>query len=525
MTQPVDKIFTLKQGESLMKPYGWANVVTISKRILILFAMIPFVTLASETECLLNKKFNSDPLLFIDCGKAFHFYNSKAYQKYYREDANRYGNKLQIGSFNMYQFGSTAAQFKDIDLVAKIINQMDVVAVTEIMPIMGRDKWHNNGLVNFLEKNTNRKDLYKEYHFPGYMQLLTKLREKDRSWSLILSSKSLSSAKSNVSEYVGFYFRASLVKPIEDEHCEEYSYLKKGTYACFPSLGRSFLGDDYQSFFSRRPFIGHFKSGNFDFALLASHVIYNPPSDPAKRKMLLNKFFNVDSTRDVPYAGVSSTNYARLIEAQLIMKLMNRYKSRYLEQDIIYAGDMNINADNQYLIGLLWDYALDILIDHPTTISHRRFLANGVRTNGYSEDYDHFIYDWNETGKECSGSGKTIDFFNGFIRQEIQSKYLIRSNKVAEKLSNYDYVISPNGKLKLNQAVQEYRKRLESEITIKRGQVTVDNYRVEERVANFKKRVFESQLMNDTYYQVYKEIISDHMPIAIGCSTTYRDDD
>jgi hypothetical protein len=511
-----------------MKPYGWASVITISKRMSLFFAMIPFVLFASETECLLNKKFNSDPLLFIECGKAFHFYNSKAYQKYYTEDAQRYGKKLQIGSFNMYQFGSTAAQFKDLDIVAKIINQMDVVAVTEIMPIMGRDKWHNNGIVKFLEKNPHRKDLYKEYHFPGYIKLLNKLREQDKSWSLILSAKSLASKKSNMSEYVGFYFRSSLVKPTIDEHCEEHTgnpWSRQRAYACFPSLGKSFMGDDYESFFSRRPFIGHFQSGNFDFALLASHVIYNPPSDSVKRKMLLNKFFNVNSTRDVPYAGVTSTNYARLIEAQLIMKMMNRYKSRYLEKDVIYAGDMNINADNQYLIGLLWDFALDILIDHPTTISHRRFLRNGVRTNGYSEDYDHFLYDWNQTGTECRTSGKIIDFFNGFIRQEIQSKYLIRSNKVAESMTGYDYMISPNGKYKLANAVRAYRKRLESEITIKRGKVVLDNYKVEERVQNFKARIFESQLMNDTYYQVYKEIISDHMPIVMSCSTTYRDDD
>ena len=258
---------------------------------------------------------------------------------------------------------------------------------------------------------------------------------------------------------------------------------------------------------------------------MASHVIYNPPSDPAKKKLLLNKFFHASSIRDVPYAGVSSTNYARLVEAQLIMKMMNRYKSRYLEQDVIYAGDMNINSDNQYLIGLLWDYALDILIDHPTTISQRRFLKNGVRTNGYSEDYDHFIYNRNETGAECHGSGKIIDFFNGFIRQEIQHKYLIRSNKLAESLSDYDYVISPNGKLKLKRAVANYREQLENKITIKRGKVALDNYRVDERVEKFKKRIFESQLLNNTYYQVYREVISDHMPIVIGCSTTNGDDD
>lgn len=506
-------------------PNGWAKLKTAAKRMFLLFLILPITLIASESECLLNKRFNLDSRLIIDCGKTFHFYNSNAYKNYYSPTASLTDKELQIGSFNLLNFGSNAAPFKDIDLIAKIMNQMDIVAVTEIMPIMGRDLWHNNGIVKYLEKYPANQAALNEYIFPGYFVLLKKLMALDQSWSLILSAKSLSSNKATTSEYVGFFFRSSQVRPIEDEHCREYASNNNESFACFPSLGTSFMGDDYLEFFSRRPFVGHFQSGNFDFTLLASHVIYGPPSDSKKRKKFLQKFFQVDSTRDVPFAGVNSTNYARLIEAQLIMKMMNRYKSKYIEQDVIYAGDMNINADNQFMLSLLWDFSLDILIDHPTTISQGRFLSGGVRTNGYSEDYDHFLYDFNETGHECDDNGKIIDFFNGFIRQEIQDKYLIRSSKLLTKNDSNDYEISGNGRQKMLDMVGAYRKKLETQITVKRGKLTLDNYKVDERVQEFQERIFESQLNNNTYYKIYREVISDHMPISLSCSTVQRDDD
>lgn len=508
-----------------MQPNGWAPIASTVKRMLLLFMILPFMAFGNETECLLNKKFKSDSRLFIECGKTFHFYNSKGHEKYYSSKTVNQHKQLQVGSFNLLQFGSQATPFKDLDLVAKIINKMDIVAVTEIMPVMGRALWHNNGIVKYLDKYPTQTQIIKEYKFPGYFKLLNKLMEHDRSWSLILSAKSLASNKATMSEYVGFYFRSSVVRPIQDEHCQEYANNGTRSFACFPSLGQKFMGDNYQDYFSRRPFVGHFESGSFDFALLASHVIYGPPTDSKKRRKLLNKFFQVDSTRDVPFEGVNSSNYARLIEAQLIMKMMNRYRARYREQDVLYAGDMNINADNQYLISLLWDFSLDILIDHPTTISQTRFLKSGFRTNGYSEDFDHFLYNYSKTGRECSGSGKIIDYFNGFIRQEIQEKYLIRSPKMLGKKVKQDYEVSGNGKKKMQEMVAAFRREVESELTIKRGKMTLDKYRVEERVADFQKRIFESQLYNSTYYKVFREVISDHMPIVLGCSTNLSDDD
>lgn len=512
----------------MIQRYGRGFFILVTVAVSVMFMISVSNAFGSEAECEINKRFNRDAKLKITCSRDFHFYNADAYQKYYSEKTNTFHRKLQIGSFNLFQFGSKASAFKDLDIVARIINRMDVVAVSEIMPIMGRDLWHNEGIIKYLDKNptaSNADEVFEAFKLPGYLNLLYRLKQHDRSWSLILSPTSQANSGSSVSEYIGFYFRASIVKPIEDEHCLSEYRNTKGSYACFPSLGKSFMGDEYQSFFSRRPFLGRFQSGNFDFALLASHVIYNPPSDKVERKKLLNKFFNVDSVRDIPYVGVTSNNYARLVEANLIMKMMNRYKSRYLEKDIIYAGDMNINADNQYLIGLLWDFSFDILIDQPTTISHRRFLKNGVRTNGYSEDYDHFLYDYSETSNECDNSGNTIDFFNGFIRQEIQSKYLIRSGKLADSTSEFDYQVTSNGKRKMNQLIHDYRTRLQNTKAVKRGKFVYDNYKVEESVEMFRKRVFETQLKDDTYYRVYREIISDHMPIVMSCHTRYTDDD
>ena len=39
----------------------------------------------------------------------------------------------------------------------------------------------------------------------------------------------------------------------------------------------------------------------------------------------------------------------------------------------------------------------------------------------------------------------------------------------------------------------------------------------------FKQRIFGYQLNNYTYYRLYKELVSDHAPIEIECSTNLYD--
>jgi len=518
-----------------------------------------------KEKCKEIKKYSVGRSFSVDCYHNYHHYNSKSHGYNYSASEARAQKNLRIAGYNLWHPGSLRSGFKDIAYVAKIMNQWDLVAATELLPVIGKDEENNNLVVEFLEEGPNLlKELMKSdgnevqikelkdnleqakslYRSPGYLKILFELRKLDKSWALMLAPRGEASKSSHVQELVGFYYRASVVKPIVNEHCDEYSTQYDGkAYACIPNLKKEFMGRDVRKVFSRRPFVSSFESGNFDFTMVTSHVIFTSPDEEDRMASILRPSFGVSTYEDLG-TGITKETYARVAESKVIIELMNKLREFYYEEDVIYAGDMNLNYSNGFWTDLLGEFpGSKIFVREETTISQPRFHSTGKPTDGVSNDFDHFIFDAKKS-KECmKGSKDTTQvhsYYKGKIQKYIKDEYLIRDpaeiviDAIVEDVfgepepsldDKNDYTMIPSAKIKMEKKISAYEKELKKLKTIKNGKVVWDDYRFEEKLKFYKRRVFTDQLRNRFYYRVYAELISDHFPISMSCENTSPDDD
>ena len=165
-----------------------------------------------------------------------------------------------------------------------------------------------------------------------------------------------------------------------------------------------------------------------------------------------------------------------------------------------------------------------ILSDNPTSLTDQLYKFNrGEKylTNGLSRNYDNFILNpYNSS--ECSSKAEAFNFMgDNHIGDEIREKYLVRSSK---KSGRY-YPISSSNQKKIKKLVAQYKKDLETKLTIKRNKVVKDSKNLKRYVQGFERRVFQSQKKENSFYHFYKEVISDHLPVSISCGTSQHDDD
>lgn len=450
---------------------------------------------------------------------------------------------VEMAAFNVFQPGSNQAPFKDYEIVAKIMNQYDIVAANELLPAVGSDLNHNERIQKFiletpkviedLERRLQegfssslkeRLDRLKEdlkiapslYRAPGYLDILDELRKIDPSWSLLLAPSGESSEESNVQEFVGFYYRARMVKPKINEHCQKFKKRRDGpAYACYPQLTKAWLGKSVRQVFNRRPYLASFESGDFDFTLITSHVVFRGPESEADMATVLRPSFGVNHYDEMGI-GATKATFARLAEMKIIAEIMEKVRSQSQEKDIIFLGDTNLESSNPQ-----WEKVLDsfpggrLFIDSPTTVSLPLTLTNGDYTYGMASDYDHVIMDLKETNECDKGSGnlsaKVTNFVTEPLRDLVDRKYLYRYE---DTLS-----VNPAKESVRQELVFKLREKLTKRLTIKRNKIVPDDTDLEENVADFDDRVFLSQVIEDTYYKVYKEIISDHFPIYFACKT------
>ena len=497
--------------------------------------------------CLEIKKYGIKNAYKISCTPNYHHFNSSAYKKYYsHSNTLESSSKIRIASFNLLHPGSLRNAFKNYHLLAKMMNKWDVIAAVELLPVLGRDRHKNHLAVKYMLKNKDYPgDLYR---LPGYVKLLNHLQKFDPSWSLILSPKGEAASEQNIHEYLGFFYRSSRVKPIENEHCQQYRSLSSSlkNFSCFPALGRSFLDRDYKRVFSRRPFIASFQSGDFDFTFMTGHMVYRSPSDLKKMKKILLPTFGVNHYHDVG-VGVSKENYQRWAEVKVILKLIKKLRENYKEQDIIFAGDMNLNAKNKFFPVLLREFPGEkVYINSNTTISQLKYYADGRPTNGTANNYDHFIFNKKNT-EECldskkKSSARVFSYYSGMIKSFVEKSYIVRdeSNKWYDEIFEYEqsfhlkghkngnfeknYVMRPKANNLVEKALKAYKQRLLQLKTVKNNKIVLDDYKISEKTAQFKKRVFLDQLSNKSYYKVYQELLSDHFPIYMSCYIGKDDD-
>lgn len=530
----------------------------------------------------------------VDCFHNYHHYNSEASQKYYSETRARNAGKVKMGSFNLWHPGTSKSGFKDYDLVAKVMNQWDIVAAQELLPIVGEDLRLNQLVLDFIKKGPElledkrqkisasrnlqeRQRLEQEledlisdleqaptlYRSPGYLKILEALRKLDPSWALMLSSRGEAAEAFHVHELVGYFYRASNVKPTVNTHCKEYKeQMKNGTpYACIPSFYENFMGRDTASVFSRRPFMASFESGSFNFTLLSSHVIFTSPRQPEKVQEIMRVAFNKPDYEDLG-AGFNLATYARFAEVKLTLEFMQKFVNQYKNSNIIYMGDMNLESDNTFWPEVLKEFdGGQVFVDEATSMTQIRFRSGGIPSNGVTSNYDHFLFSPKLTpqcvNKEGQSDAKAFNFYKSWVHDYIEKEYLVRldlpetigltnyvnrreleaeedndmepifgeddpgygSMPIADDFVTQHYELRPGAEEKISKKMREHVSLLEERKTIRYNKIVWDDSRYEQRLVTYKSRIFLDQLNDRTYYRIYYELISDHFPISMSCST------
>ena len=473
-------------------------------------------------ECFYLKSFLASPSFKIDCHPHYHHYNASAPKKFY-DKTKALKSSIKIASFNLLYPGNSANRYKDYKIVAKIIDQWDLVGAQELVPSVGEAQHHNKVLMT--SKASSPKLIKEHYKLPGFLKVLNELRKLDPSWSLLLSSKGEAAKEEYVKELGGFFYRAKVVHPNINDFCEDnYDHDEEPAYACLSDFTKETVGKNLNSIFSRKPFIGSFLSGNFDFTLLNTHVIYTSPTDPDVREEIVRKAFDVNDHKELG-KGATGETYARFAEIKSTLKFMSYLLDYYEEEDVILLGDFNVEKKNAFwskIIGFL--EGAKILNSDPTSLTDQLYkFKRGEKylTNGLSRNYDNFILN-PQNSSECSKKATAFNFMgDNNIGKEIRRKYLVRSNK---KSGRY-YPISASNQKRVKKLVSGYKKLLEKKLTIKRNKVVKDSKNVERYVKGFDRRVFQSQKKEHSFYHFYKEVISDHLPVSISCKTSGLDDD
>lgn len=476
-----------------------------------------------HSECLRNKQLVIKDQYAVDCSTNFHHYNATAYKSFYdKKKAKKHD--VKVANFNLWHPGQRKSIYKDYRIVAQIINQWDVVSALELQAVIAHDEEINQDVIQALSEGQDVAQLYRE---PGYLKILDELRKLDPSWALLLTPVAEAFQESSVHELTGFYYRAKQVRPFINRYCKEFmAQPERYSFACLPNFDGKFLDRPLSQIFSRRPFIANFESGNFDFTLVASHIVYNSPRDTETKQMILQNAFGVSSIKDLP-VRVSKSKYARFAEVSATLEFINKLKQSYGEKDVIYAGDMNLEHDER-----LWPHLLnrghhELLIKDKTTLTFRRYDRDGVDTNGVTSNYDHFIVN-RENSQECMNQSRNFRASPfSFIQDKNISRKIERKYKIRLESKNEDgsYRMSTYRKLKAKALERSFARTFSSLKTVKDGEIVDDTYKREKTIEDFKRRVLDDQLNDKTYYRLYHEVVSDHLPVVLKCKTSAGDDD
>ncbi len=380
---------------------------------------------------------------------------------------SRLTGDLKIANYNLLHPGTSKALFKDYGLVAKIMNQYDVVAGLELLATVGHDESSNKSVLDFIKSSPatveklrvqksklkdpakiqeitfkidklikDTREAYDLYRAPGYLRVLFELKKLDPSWALLLTPRGDAAIEGSVEELSGFYYRANAVTPTVNPHCKEVAGDEAGTpYACFITLTEDFMGKDYVQHFSRRPFMASFKAGNTTFTLVTSHMVYTYSGDEDAEKEL---FKDVFGSADYKAPGLNSANFARYAEVKVTLDFMNLYRKKYKDKKIMFMADTNLVSNNAFWPEVLKSFpGGELLIKEPTTLSPGRYLSNGNETNGVANDYDHFILDKKEFST-CN-DGEVYNYYNEKIYKDVEKRYIIRKEVVGISNKNFAY--------------------------------------------------------------------------------------
>lgn len=416
-----------------------------------------------QTRCEIIKMLVVNKVYNVDCFKSYNHYGPTSISSSLKLKAN-----VKIANYNLLHPGTSKTLFKDFGLIAKIINQYDIVSGLELLNTVGRDEQNNKSVVDFLENSPNlmdklklersklqdpkkineinvkiaklKNDTYKAYdlyRLPGYLKVLVELKKIDPSWSLVISPRGDSALVGSVEELTGFYYRASVALPTVNPHCKEYNEEASILpFACFINLTEEFMGRSLIEHFSRRPFMASFKVGSSKINLISSHVVFTYSGDEEAEKDLMRKTFGVDDYKKLG-TGINGSNFARFAEVKNTIDFMERFKKKYNDKKIMFLADMNLVSKNAFWPQIFKSFpSYELLVSEASTVSPPKFLASGNETEGVANDYDHFILD-KSVFSNCD-NGSVYNYFKNNIFKDVEAKYIIRQEVVGFKVKSLD---------------------------------------------------------------------------------------
>ena len=461
-------------------------------------------------DCLLAKTlYLRDISMQTECTENYvHFFpieNLKLSQIEERSTSN-----LRVGSFNLFHLGDNQAPMKSFSVIASIINQWDILAAQEIMPLGVDVSRDNQALGDLLRLATPEKPIPFPIEnwtviVPGYLRLLIELQKLDSSWSLILQS--FPEGESSGGEMAGFFYRSSVVQLKEWDYCPLTSSISLVDSKPLQNLAcLTQLTPEVKKLTSRTAFAAYFQSGQFDFIGLSLHSRFRPASEVSdieeQKQQLCRGFASPDKCK------VSQRHAGRYYEVFAVAEQIPVMKEKAHDADVIFMGDFNLEITETSMS--IWEAALK-----PAPFLRPFQLAPstlGVKHSKMVSSYDHFILDTKLTSECDMESVKIFDFMN---------VAKIKSNRAAEDIAR---ATQPDELLSL---AEEKRMGLNSLVKV---QTDAAGSVIRVLTEKEKEDIFASipirlENMKKNSYSMMLELISDHTPIEMNCIKSLADDD
>ncbi len=259
---------------------------------------------------------------------------------------------LRVGTFNMLRLGHGT---KDDDRLVNLIvdSKFHVFSGTEIMRA---DAAHD---------------------------LRDKLRAKTgKKWELSLSEHA--SGETTYKEFLGFYYRSDLVKPVTsaEAFCASNDASAQTGNGCFAKD----VGTADGPSFDRDPYIAQFKVGTRRLAIAAVHLVWGGSDAEAKERRI-----------------------SELFELKKVLAKVSAASQGY---EVIAAGDFNLTLDLDVASGVKQDSTSiempgNFFLEAPAVTG----LINQPTTVGLS-NYDHVLYLKSNTAKHVPNSEKVVVDFD-----------------------------------------------------------------------------------------------------------------
>lgn len=443
--------------------------------------------------------------LSSECNTQFvHFYPQASRRPIVGDQA------LRVASFNVFNLGNNQVTMKNTELVAQIINQWDIVAVQELLPLNAFWFDHNKRIYQALqEKNKNllelaklRSDLQNPVaKLPGYLELLVELRRLDSSWALILQGEPEGSA--NGAEMSGFFYRQNKTQIKELPYCAKESVYDERTGRVARPMGCStFVPENLRPLVSRTAFVAHFEAGGFDFVGLSIHVRFNPDQDSANRKAQEDELCSKERRTNTSACNPNRQEVGRFFEVMMVADQLAELEKYTKSGQAIFMGDFNLELKKVEL----WRRAMhkapgyDVYQKEKTTLS--------VPGNRLASNYDHFIIRYS-LEKFCDlKSIRTFDF--------------TRSPEIAKKTQHpiHQLIADELEPKSLHQLLTRYEENIRSWVKFVPPDV---GHLSETEIQSFisrNQRALDRMKRNRT--GALLELVSDHLPIEMDCRTRAR---